>query len=226
VIFHGMVTADSDGSVGVCVPVRHPPQDPAELAWRVEPAHREAFISVTNLGRDSTEAIRCRPDNNVDAGLHGKNSAVENHVIQPGVVLTGVKKHPGVGLPGAVHIPLPLPGALLVDAQGHNPGNPGLNRSVQPYAQHVRPAAERDHPGPAQNHSSSPVGDLPQLAFRGSPESLRRDRERHIRGQHVRPSWRRDASEPHRDPLPAAGSVLVEAHPPLRAARAGGRPQR
>jgi len=31
----------------VCVPVRHPPQDPAELAWRVEPAHREAFISVT-----------------------------------------------------------------------------------------------------------------------------------------------------------------------------------
>jgi len=47
VIFHGMVTADGDGPVEVCVPVRHPPQDPAELAWRVEPAHREAFISVT-----------------------------------------------------------------------------------------------------------------------------------------------------------------------------------
>jgi DNA-binding transcriptional MerR regulator len=47
VIFHGMVTADSDGPVEVCVPVRHPPQDPAELAWRVEPAHREAFIPVT-----------------------------------------------------------------------------------------------------------------------------------------------------------------------------------
>jgi hypothetical protein len=42
-----MVTADSDGPVEVCVPVRHPPRDPAELAWRVEPAHREAFISVT-----------------------------------------------------------------------------------------------------------------------------------------------------------------------------------
>jgi len=42
-----MVTADSDGPVEVCVPVRHPPQDPAELAWRVEPAHLEAFISVT-----------------------------------------------------------------------------------------------------------------------------------------------------------------------------------
>jgi hypothetical protein len=30
----------------VCVPVRHPPEDPAELAWRVEAAHREAFIPV------------------------------------------------------------------------------------------------------------------------------------------------------------------------------------
>jgi DNA-binding transcriptional MerR regulator len=47
VIFHGMVTTDSDGPVEVCVPVRHPPEEPAELAWRVEPAHREAFIQVT-----------------------------------------------------------------------------------------------------------------------------------------------------------------------------------
>jgi DNA-binding transcriptional MerR regulator len=47
VIFHGMVTADSDGPVEVCVPVSHPPEDPAELAWRLEPAHREAFISLT-----------------------------------------------------------------------------------------------------------------------------------------------------------------------------------
>jgi hypothetical protein len=47
VIFHGMVTADSDGQVEVCVPVRRPPQDPAELAWRAEPAHREAFIPAT-----------------------------------------------------------------------------------------------------------------------------------------------------------------------------------
>jgi hypothetical protein len=47
VIFHGMVTADSDGPVEVCVPVSHAPEDSAELAWRVEPAHREAFIPVT-----------------------------------------------------------------------------------------------------------------------------------------------------------------------------------
>lgn len=41
VIFHGIVTTDSDGLVEVCVPVRHPPEDPAELAWRVEAAHRD-----------------------------------------------------------------------------------------------------------------------------------------------------------------------------------------
>lgn len=47
VIFHGLVSADSDGPVEVCVPVAHPPDDPAELAWRAEPAHHEAFIQVT-----------------------------------------------------------------------------------------------------------------------------------------------------------------------------------
>lgn len=49
VIFHGLVSADSDGPVEVCVPVSHLPEDQAELAWRVEPAHHEAFIQVTNV---------------------------------------------------------------------------------------------------------------------------------------------------------------------------------
>ena len=49
VIFHGLVSADSDGPVEVCVPVTRVPDDPAELAWRVEPAHREAFIQVTKI---------------------------------------------------------------------------------------------------------------------------------------------------------------------------------
>jgi DNA-binding transcriptional MerR regulator len=49
VIFHGLVSADSDGPVEVCVPVARVPDDPAELAWRVEPAHHEAFIQVTKI---------------------------------------------------------------------------------------------------------------------------------------------------------------------------------
>lgn len=49
VIFHGLVSADSDGPVEVCVPVSHLPTDQSELAWRVEPAHHEAFIQVTKV---------------------------------------------------------------------------------------------------------------------------------------------------------------------------------
>jgi hypothetical protein len=49
VIFHGLVSADSDGPVEVCVPVTNLPDNPAELAWRIEPAHHEAFIQVTKV---------------------------------------------------------------------------------------------------------------------------------------------------------------------------------
>ena len=49
VIFHGSVSADSDGPVEVCVPVAYRPDDPAELAWRVEPSHHEAFIQVSKI---------------------------------------------------------------------------------------------------------------------------------------------------------------------------------
>jgi len=49
VVFHGLVSADSDGPVEVCVPVGRLPDDQAELAWRVEPAHHEAFIRVSRV---------------------------------------------------------------------------------------------------------------------------------------------------------------------------------
>jgi hypothetical protein len=49
VIFHGLVSADSDGpSKYACQSVTLP-DDQAELAWRVEPAHHEAFIEVTKV---------------------------------------------------------------------------------------------------------------------------------------------------------------------------------
>jgi DNA-binding transcriptional MerR regulator len=49
VIFHGLVSADSDGPVEVCVPVAQLPDDPTDVAWRVEAAHCEAFIQVTKI---------------------------------------------------------------------------------------------------------------------------------------------------------------------------------
>jgi DNA-binding transcriptional MerR regulator len=45
VIFHGLVSADSDGPVEVCVPVTQP----SDVAWRVEAAHHEAFVRVTKI---------------------------------------------------------------------------------------------------------------------------------------------------------------------------------
>ncbi|HEX3811819.1 MAG TPA: MerR family transcriptional regulator [Mycobacteriales bacterium] len=45
VIFHGAVTADSDGPVEVCVPVAR--VGGTEPPSRIEPAHREAYVRVT-----------------------------------------------------------------------------------------------------------------------------------------------------------------------------------
>jgi DNA-binding transcriptional MerR regulator len=47
VVFHGEVTADSDGPVEVCVPVDPARVDPAAVATRLEPAHREAYVPLT-----------------------------------------------------------------------------------------------------------------------------------------------------------------------------------
>jgi DNA-binding transcriptional MerR regulator len=47
VVFHGEVNEDSDGPVEVCVPVAGAPVNPAGPAWRMEPAHREAYAPVT-----------------------------------------------------------------------------------------------------------------------------------------------------------------------------------
>lgn len=44
VVFHGEVNQDSDGPVEVCVPVHH---GSPEVATRVEPAHREAYVRLT-----------------------------------------------------------------------------------------------------------------------------------------------------------------------------------
>jgi len=49
VIFHGIVSADSDGPVEVCVPVTQLSDNPSDVAWRVEAAHHEAFIQVTKI---------------------------------------------------------------------------------------------------------------------------------------------------------------------------------
>jgi DNA-binding transcriptional MerR regulator len=47
VIYHGDVDEDSDGPVESCIPIDPAAADRSRLPTRVEPAHREAFITVT-----------------------------------------------------------------------------------------------------------------------------------------------------------------------------------
>ncbi len=45
-IFHGEVNEDSDGPVEVCVPIDLARETGKEVAARIEPAHREAFVRI------------------------------------------------------------------------------------------------------------------------------------------------------------------------------------
>lgn len=64
VIFHGEVTHDSDGPVEVGIPI-DPATDPAtvrgktgdEPEVRVEPAHREAFVTVTKAQFEAPQIV-------------------------------------------------------------------------------------------------------------------------------------------------------------------------
>lgn len=47
VAYHGEVTEDSDGPAEACTPVRPETADRLRMATRVEPAHREAFTTLT-----------------------------------------------------------------------------------------------------------------------------------------------------------------------------------
>ncbi|PTA66887.1 MerR family transcriptional regulator [Deinococcus arcticus] len=47
VIYHGEVNADSDGPIEVCVPYSGALQPAGEVALRVEPAHAEAYVTLS-----------------------------------------------------------------------------------------------------------------------------------------------------------------------------------
>jgi DNA-binding transcriptional MerR regulator len=47
VVYHGVVSEDSDGPVEVCIPVAGGLDESGDVAMRLEPAHREAFARIT-----------------------------------------------------------------------------------------------------------------------------------------------------------------------------------
>jgi DNA-binding transcriptional MerR regulator len=52
VIYHGEVNQDSDGPVEVCLPVEGAVEPTEEIGLRIEPAHREAFVTITRQQTD------------------------------------------------------------------------------------------------------------------------------------------------------------------------------
>ena len=47
VVYHGVVSEDSDGPVEVCIPVAAKRDESGDVAMRREPAHREAYTTIT-----------------------------------------------------------------------------------------------------------------------------------------------------------------------------------
>ncbi|MFI5491254.1 MerR family transcriptional regulator [Actinoplanes sp. NPDC051859] len=47
VIYHGVVTPENDAPIEVCVPVTGPVEPTGDIVVRIEPAHTEAYVTVT-----------------------------------------------------------------------------------------------------------------------------------------------------------------------------------
>ncbi|MFI9331656.1 MerR family transcriptional regulator [Kitasatospora sp. NPDC052868] len=52
IIYHGIVSDDSDGPVEVCVPTMNTVEPVGEIGVRIEPAHREAYTELGKKHRD------------------------------------------------------------------------------------------------------------------------------------------------------------------------------
>lgn len=76
VIYHGEVTEDSDGPVEACTPVDPARAAELEAPTRVEPAHREAYLSITK------SQVRY-PD------IMAAYDAVESWIAQKGLTVAG-----------------------------------------------------------------------------------------------------------------------------------------
>ncbi len=120
------------------------------------------------------EAVTCCSDDDVDARLHRKNSAVEDDVIQPRIVLTDMKEGSCVCVTGSVHVLLTSSGARFVDALSNYLCNPCVNGAVKTNAQNVRPVAQDDHSCPPEDDSTGGIGHFPKPFFSHCPKLLRR----------------------------------------------------
>lgn len=72
VIYHGEVNEDSDGPVEVCVPISVDGSDVADLATRIEPAHREAYTEITKAQVEFPQILSAYEAVEKWVGEHGR----------------------------------------------------------------------------------------------------------------------------------------------------------
>jgi hypothetical protein len=170
--------------------------------------NQEVDAAALNSGGASA-AIPCCPGDDVKACINRKNGAVENEVVQAGIVLTGVEKDSGVGIPRPVDLLLVPPCAVLVDTLGDCLGDARLQWSIEADTENIGLIAQDDHACPSENDPSRRPGDVTKLrlAFR----SKRLKGLGHIGRDLARTHQRWRVGEGHEDSFPTARDALVKA---------------
>ncbi|OLV19575.1 hypothetical protein [Deinococcus marmoris] len=83
VVYHGQVNADSDGPVEVCVPYSGSLTPTGGLTLREEPAHHEAYATLTKAQFDFPGILEAYDATAVYASAHGRSSSLSPREVYP-----------------------------------------------------------------------------------------------------------------------------------------------
>ncbi len=83
VVYHGQVNADNDGPVEVCVPYDGPLTPTGGLTLREEPAHHEAFVTLSKSQFDFPGILDAYDATSAYAGAHGECGALSPRELYP-----------------------------------------------------------------------------------------------------------------------------------------------
>lgn len=83
VVYHGQVNADSDGPVEVCVPYSGALTPTGRLTLREEPAHTEAFVTLSKAQFDFPGILDAYDAASAYASAHGDASALSPREVYP-----------------------------------------------------------------------------------------------------------------------------------------------
>ena len=83
VIYHGEVNADSDGPIELCQPYAGALQPTGELTLREEPAHHEAFVTLTQAEFQFPSILSAYDDAESSARAHGESGPLHCREVYP-----------------------------------------------------------------------------------------------------------------------------------------------